>query len=60
MTPHLEINIYVQKNWGAWVSMELSKTFWKIESPNAISGIHLGGMAQEIFFLVTKLFRFSR
>ena len=50
MTPHLEINIYVQKNWGAWVSMELSKTFWKIESPNAISWIHLGGTAKKIFF----------
>ena len=39
---------------------DLPKTFWKIESPNAISGIHLGGMAQKIFFLVTKLFCFSR
>ena len=38
----------------------LLKTFWKIESPNAISGIHLGGMAKKIFFLVTKLFCFSR
>ena len=37
-----------------------TKTFWKIESPNAISGIHLGGMAKKIFFLVTKLFCFSR
>ena len=38
----------------------LGKTFWKIESPNAISGIHLGGMAKKIFFLVTKLFCSSR
>ena len=30
--------------------VRLVKTFWKIESPNAISGIHLGGMAQKIFF----------
>jgi len=37
-----------------------SKAFWKVESPNAISGIHLGGMAKKIFFLVTKLFCFSR
>ena len=27
-----------------------SKTFWKIESPNAISWIQLGGMAKKIFF----------
>ena len=27
-----------------------AKTFWKIESPNAISWIHLGGTAKKFFF----------
>ena len=54
----------IQNTWGMlWIVQLLprvSKTFWKIESSNAISGIHLGGMAKKIFFLVTKLFCFSR
>ena len=37
-----------------------TKTFWKIESPNAISWIHLGGTAKKKFFLGIKLFCFSR
>ena len=37
-----------------------TKTFWKIESPNAISWIHLGGTAKKIFFLGIKLFCLSR
>ena len=37
-----------------------TKTFWKIESPNAISWIHLGGTAKKKFFLGIKLFCFSK
>ena len=36
------------------------KTFWKIETANAIFWMYLGGTAQKIFFLGIKLFCFSR
>ena len=42
------------------ISATVSKTFWKIESANAIFWMYLGGMAKKKFFLVIKLFCFSR
>ena len=37
-----------------------AKTFWKIESANAIFWMYLGGTAKKKFFLVIKFFCFSR
>ena len=37
-----------------------TKTFWKIESPNVISWIHLGGTAKKKIFFRNKTFLFFK